>query len=228
MLVPLVIVRPGKVQGKRKSFWKSFWGCVVMLQETCQLLHLCIQHDVFRHTSYTVFSSTCLLLLCPPVLEDGTCGGVMSPCDLEGSSSLVLSKSPLNRDTKYCLEHLVTSDDSVPSPLLASPVPGWETELQVAFGVIFVFSDSTGLTLMLPPASASLVPLGDAYQKGLAIGDHFHICIKWSPGMKCPSLFSTHSQCIILEGSFSTPQLLKPLFFSLYDLCFIFYYLVQS
>lgn len=116
MLVPIVIVHPGKVQGKRKSFWKSFWGCVVMLQETCQLLHLCIEHDVFRHTSYTVFSRTCLLLLCPPVLEDGTCGGVMSPCDLEGSSPLVLSKSPLNRGTKYCLEHLMTSDWQVFPP----------------------------------------------------------------------------------------------------------------
>ena len=57
----------------------------------------------------------------------------MSPCDLEGSSPLFLSKSPVNRDTKYCLEHLVTSE-GVPSALLSSLVPGWSLSYRLPLG----------------------------------------------------------------------------------------------
>lgn len=50
---------------------KEFWGCVVMLQEARQLLHLWLQNDVFRHTSYTMCSAVLIALLFSPSSPGG-------------------------------------------------------------------------------------------------------------------------------------------------------------
>ena len=187
---------------------EEFWECVVMLQEARQLLHLCLQNDVFRHTSYTVCSAVLAVLLFSPSNPRGwylwgSYGPmwfrrIFSPVSFQKSWEGQWFMAPISRDPQHCLEHLVTSDWQVFPPPTVIPSSWVWTELYNACGVVCMFSDATGLTLMLPLVSVSLAPLGDAYQKG--IGDHFHICIKWSPSMKHPSLLSAHTYPVILEG----------------------------
>lgn len=93
-LVPIVMLHPGKSTGKKGTRMEEFWGGVVMLQEARQLLHLCLQNDVFRHTAHTIVQQYLLsFFLAPPVLEDGASGGVLSPSDLVGFFPVAFQES---------------------------------------------------------------------------------------------------------------------------------------
>lgn len=110
---------------------EEFWGCVVTLQEACQLLHLCLQNDVFRHTSYTVCSAVLAVLLFSPSNPRewylwGSYGPmwfrrIFSPVSFQESWEGQWFMAPINRDPQHGLEHLVTSDWQVFPPTAVVP-----------------------------------------------------------------------------------------------------------
>ena len=178
MLVPIVIVQE-KHRGKGNHSGRVFGGVLWCLRK-----HANLYTSVFSMTCLDTRPTLCsavlaVLLLCPSRPRGWYLwGGVMSPCDLEGSSPLFLSKSPINRDTKYYLEHLVTSDWQVfPPPCCCPRFLDGAWVIGCLWGGLHVLRCHRP-DLDAAPSICLPVPLGDAYQKGLGTGDHFHICIK--------------------------------------------------
>ena len=146
----------------------------------------------------------------------------MSPRDLEGSSPLFLSKSLINRDPKYCLEHLVTSDWQVfPSSCCRPRFLDGSLSYRLPLG----WSACSQMPQAWPWCCRQYLPRcfsGGCLSKG---------SWDWGPFPHLYKVVPQHEMSLLILHPFISHhswrliqylQLLKPLFFSLYNLCFMF------